>query len=129
MGGEALSRGQWGPHVWDILLCPQGVHALKCQLGDQLRTELDVVPAVDLGGVLEEMRCPYEALEVELQAQLTLVSSFVGMEDSAGLPLPMGNSQVRYMRHLDTDQGPSFNLIPHLCKNTLVDGDARTFMW
>ncbi|XP_067570321.1 keratin, type I cuticular Ha8-like [Pseudorca crassidens] len=50
----------------------QGVHALKCQLGDQLRTELDVVPAVDLGGVLEEMRCPYEALEVELQAQLTL---------------------------------------------------------
>ncbi|XP_059989788.1 LOW QUALITY PROTEIN: keratin, type I cuticular Ha8-like [Lagenorhynchus albirostris] len=50
----------------------QGVHALKCQLGDQLRTELDVVPAVDLGGVLEEMRCPYEALEVELQAQLML---------------------------------------------------------
>ncbi|XP_065753058.1 LOW QUALITY PROTEIN: keratin, type I cuticular Ha8-like [Phocoena phocoena] len=85
----------------------QGVHALKCQLGDQLQTELDVVPAVDLGGVLEEMRCRYEALEVELQAQLTL---------------------VRYMRHLDTDQGPSFNLIPHLCENTLVDGDARTFM-
>ena len=69
-----------------------------------------MVPAVDLGGVLEEVRCQYKALEVELQAQLTLVSSFVDVEDSAGLPLPMGNSQVQYMPHLDTDQGPSFNL-------------------
>lgn len=88
MGGEALRRGQWGPHVWDILLCPQGVHVLKCQLGDQLWTELDVVPAVDLGGVLEEMQFPYEALEVELQAQLTLVSSFVGMKTQLGSRFP-----------------------------------------
>lgn len=38
------------------------MNTLKCQLGDKLKIELDVVPTVDLGRVLEEMRGQYEAM-------------------------------------------------------------------
>lgn len=38
------------------------MNTLKCQLGDKLKIELDVVPTVDLGRVLEEMRGQYEAI-------------------------------------------------------------------
>ena len=62
MGAEALSGGQQEPHQWDVLLCPQEVHTLKCQLGDKLQIELDVEPTVDLGRVLEEVRGQYEAM-------------------------------------------------------------------
>ncbi|CAD7667154.1 unnamed protein product [Nyctereutes procyonoides] len=40
----------------------QEVHTLKCQLGDKLQIKLDVEPTVDLGRVLEDMRCHYEAM-------------------------------------------------------------------
>lgn len=63
MGDEALGRGQWGFHEWDVfLLSPKEVHILKCQLGDKLQIKLDVEPTVDLGRVLEDMRCHYEAM-------------------------------------------------------------------
>ncbi|KAM9210068.1 LOW QUALITY PROTEIN: keratin, type I cuticular Ha7-like [Dugong dugon] len=39
-----------------------------CQLGDKLRIELDTEPTVDLGRVLGEMRCQYEAM-VETNCQ------------------------------------------------------------
>lgn len=56
-------RGQWGLHNCDVLLlCPQEVHILKCQLGDKLQIKLDAEPTVDLSRVLQEMRCHYEAL-------------------------------------------------------------------
>lgn len=35
---------------------------LRCQLGDRLHIELDAVPTVDPGTVLEETRCPYKAM-------------------------------------------------------------------
>lgn len=38
------------------------MNTLKHQLGDKLKIELDVVPTVDLGRVLEEMRGQYEAV-------------------------------------------------------------------
>lgn len=57
-----------------------------------------------------ELRRTVNALEVELQAQHTLVSSSGSVEDSGGLPLLMGSPQVQYMPHLDIVQGPSFNL-------------------
>ncbi|XP_008539794.1 keratin, type I cuticular Ha7-like [Equus przewalskii] len=38
------------------------VYTLKCQLGDKLRIELDTEPPVDLGRVLGEVRCQYEAM-------------------------------------------------------------------
>ncbi|XP_069916807.1 keratin, type I cuticular Ha8 isoform X5 [Oryctolagus cuniculus] len=40
----------------------QEAHTLRCQLGDKLRIELDTEPTIDLGRVLEEMRCQYEAM-------------------------------------------------------------------
>ncbi|XP_043858920.1 keratin, type I cuticular Ha4-like [Dromiciops gliroides] len=40
----------------------QEVHNLQCQLGDNLRIELDATPPVDLNRVLGEMRCQYEAM-------------------------------------------------------------------
>uniref|UniRef100_G3TIF1 IF rod domain-containing protein n=1 Tax=Loxodonta africana TaxID=9785 RepID=G3TIF1_LOXAF len=39
----------------------QEVHTLKCQLGDKLQIEMDIEPTVDLGTVLGEMWCQYEA--------------------------------------------------------------------
>ena len=57
-----------------------------------------------------ELQGTVNALEVELQAQHTLVSSSGSVEDSGGLPLLMGSPQVQYMPHLDIVQGPSFNL-------------------
>uniref|UniRef100_A0A8D0PIQ6 IF rod domain-containing protein n=1 Tax=Sus scrofa TaxID=9823 RepID=A0A8D0PIQ6_PIG len=40
----------------------QEVNTLRRQLGDKLRIELDAVPTMDLGTVLEETRCLYEAM-------------------------------------------------------------------
>ena len=57
-----------------------------------------------------ELRRTVNTLEVELQAQHTLVSSSGSVEDSGGLPLLMGSPQVQCMPHLDIIQGPSFNL-------------------
>ncbi|XP_039112670.1 keratin, type I cuticular Ha8-like [Hyaena hyaena] len=40
----------------------QEVHTLRAQLGDKLQIKLDAEPTVDMSGVLEEMRCHYEAM-------------------------------------------------------------------
>ena len=92
---EALGGGQWAPHEQGVLLCPQEVNTLKCQLGDKLSIELDTEPSVDLSRVLEETRCRYEAMvetnrrDVEqwFQAQVRRDCRAGGR----GAPLPSGS--------------------------------------
>lgn len=64
--GEALvavGSGKALLSLWVLVrVCPQEVNTLRRQLGDKLRIELDAVPTMDLGTVLEETRCLYEAM-------------------------------------------------------------------
>ncbi|KAK2506895.1 hypothetical protein MC885_014622, partial [Smutsia gigantea] len=48
----------------------QEVNALRCQLGDRLSVEVDAAPPVDLNRVLDEMRCQYETMVVSSSEQL-----------------------------------------------------------
>lgn len=58
---SALSKSLSSLRVW-IFLFLQEVSILRGQLGDKLQIKLDVEPTVDLGRVLEDMRCHYEAM-------------------------------------------------------------------
>lgn len=55
---ESREFQKWGV----FFLYPQEVHTLRCQLGDELRIELDTEPTVDLTRALEQMRCQYETM-------------------------------------------------------------------
>ncbi|XP_001497020.2 keratin, type I cuticular Ha8 [Equus caballus] len=111
----------------------QEVSSLKSQLGDKLRIELDTEPPVDLGRVLGEVRCQYEAMvetnhrDVEqwFQAQSEGISL---QATSCSEELRCCQSEILELRRtvnaLEVERQAQHNLKDGL-QNSLCEAEAR----